>query len=53
MLQNALPLQELHHVLLSHYHYDHCSDAGALSYGRLHSNHCIFMGCRSNRILNV
>lgn len=35
MLQNALPLQELHHVLLSHYHYDHCSDAGALSYGRL------------------
>ena len=22
-------------MLLSHYHYDHCSDAGALSYGRL------------------
>lgn len=34
-VQNVIPLTQLHHVVVSHYHFDHCSDAGALDYGRL------------------
>ena len=34
-VQNVIPLTQLNHVVVSHYHFDHCSDAGALGYGRL------------------
>lgn len=35
VLQNEISLNEVHHILITHYHYDHCSDAGALCYARL------------------
>ena len=34
-VQRLCPLTEIDHVLVSHYHYDHASDAGALIYARL------------------
>ncbi len=35
VVQNVTSLNEIHHIVLTHYHYDHCSDAGALCYARL------------------
>lgn len=35
VLQNVTELTELHHIILSHYHYDHFSDAGSAIYSRL------------------
>lgn len=34
-VQHARPLESIDHVLVSHFHYDHASDAGALMYARL------------------
>lgn len=34
-LQNIIELNEIHDVILSHYHYDHCSDVGAFMFSRL------------------
>jgi ribonuclease BN (tRNA processing enzyme) len=34
-LQEACPLTEVDHVVISHWHPDHCSDAGTLYHGRL------------------
>lgn len=34
-VQHARPLAAIDHVVVSHYHYDHVSDAGALMYARL------------------
>ena len=31
----ARPLSQVHHVFVSHYHFDHVSDAGVLAYARL------------------
>lgn len=35
VLQNVLELKDLHHILLSHFHFDHYSDAGSALYARL------------------
>lgn len=35
ILQKYYELHEVDHVILSHYHYDHVSDLGALMFGRL------------------
>ena len=35
VLQNVIDLNDLHHVFLSHYHFDHYSDAGCAVYSRL------------------
>lgn len=35
VLQNVLDLNDLHHIFLSHYHFDHYSDAGSAIYARL------------------
>lgn len=34
-VQHVRPLETIDHVVLSHFHYDHASDAGALMYARL------------------
>ncbi|MHA6250921.1 MBL fold metallo-hydrolase [Oceanobacillus sp. CAU 1775] len=34
-LQKHIELHEVDHVIISHYHYDHVSDLGALMFGRL------------------
>ncbi|MCM3741709.1 MBL fold metallo-hydrolase [Oceanobacillus luteolus] len=34
-LQEFINLNEIHHVVLSHYHYDHSSDVGAYQFSRL------------------
>ena len=34
-VQEACPLEELDHVVISHWHADHCGDAGTLLHGRL------------------
>ncbi len=35
VLQNIIDLNDLHHIFLSHYHFDHYSDAGCAVYSRL------------------
>lgn len=34
-VQNHIELNELHHLFISHYHYDHAVDIGAFLFGRL------------------
>src|SRR5699024_2402634 len=34
-VQNHIGLDELHHLFLSHYHYDHSMDLGAFMFGRM------------------
>ena len=35
VLQNVIELKDLNHILLSHFHFDHYSDAGSALYARL------------------
>lgn len=38
-VQNYIDLNDLHHIFLSHYHYDHAVDIGAFLFGRKISTH--------------
>jgi ribonuclease BN (tRNA processing enzyme) len=49
LMQNYIDLNQLHHVLLSHYHYDHFSDLGVLLFSRLVNTQLK----RTNQVLQI
>lgn len=48
-VQNYIDLNQLHHIVLSHYHYDHSVDLGAFLFARMIN---MYMG-RVNQVLNI